>query len=70
MALTFFWRCESTTFSGTDDYSAGDDTPTSTGAPAISSTQAFVGTNSIFVDAVGENYNFASTSIWTDAPGS
>ena len=32
MALRFFWRCESTTLDGTDDYSAGDTTATANGA--------------------------------------
>ena len=69
MALTFFWRAEGTTFSGTDDYSAGDSTPTANGA-TISSTQAFVGANSIFVNTNGQNYEFDSASIYIDAAGS
>jgi hypothetical protein len=59
MALTFFWRCESTTLSGTDDYvqSGGDTTPTAGGTPSIAAGGAFVGTNGI-IAAAGQNYRF------------
>lgn len=70
MALTFFWRCEGTTFSGTDDYSAGDDTPTANGGIVLSSTQARVGTNSIFAEEFTKYYAFDSASIFDSTEGS
>ena len=68
MALTFFWRCESATFSGTDDHSAGDSTPTATGTPDYT-TPSFVGTNSLY--SIGTEYvTFDSASIYLEAAGS
>lgn len=67
MALTFFWRCEGTTLSGTDDYveSGGDTTPTAGGSPSIAAGGAFVGTNGI-IATVGTNYRFDTTTAVFD----
>lgn len=64
MAITFFWRCEGTTFDGTHDYSAGDSTPTSLGSPSIASAAAKVGSNGISgpVSATS-HYAFAAAGI-------
>lgn len=64
MSLTFFWRCESTTFSGTDDYSAGDNTPTANGGVVLSNTQARVGTNSIYAEEFTKYFAFDLASIF------
>lgn len=65
MAITFFWRCESTTLDGTDDYSAGDTTATAVNSPAISATQAYRGTYSVLKGStVGGGYNFNPSSIF------
>lgn len=55
-AVTFFWRAEGTTLSGTDDLPGADTSATATGAPAINATAALVGSNGIQVDAGGEHY--------------
>lgn len=68
MALTFFWTCESTTFDSADDYSAGDNTPTATGSPTISSAQSFAGANSILTNT-GNYYTFDSAGIIDVAEG-
>lgn len=68
MALTFYWSCESATF-GSQDYSAGDSTPTANGA-SISGTQAFVGSNSVYSDDFGSYYAFDDGSIFDISEGS
>ena len=67
MALTFYWRCESATFSTpNDDYSDGDTTPTETGTLSYNSTQAFAGTNAAQWE-FAENAAFDSASILSGA---
>lgn len=64
MAITFYWRCEGTTFSGTHDYSAGDSTPTALGSPSIASGAAKVGSFGISSPASAtSHYAFDATSI-------
>lgn len=64
MAITFYWRCEGTTFSGTHDYSAGDSTPTSLGSPTIAGGAAKVGSFGISCPvSVTSHYEFDATSI-------
>jgi len=50
MALTFFWRCETDTLSGTDDYTAGDNTASYSNSAELNAVPAHIGTNSL--DAV------------------
>ena len=72
MALTFFWRCEGTTLSGTDDYveSGGDSTPTAGGTPSIAAGGAIVGTNGI-IAGTGSNYRFdTGTAVFDPTVGS
>jgi hypothetical protein len=64
MAITFFWRCEGTTFDGTHDYSAGDSTPTSLGTPSIAAGAAKVGSNGISCPvSATSHYSFDIGSI-------
>jgi hypothetical protein len=64
MAITFFWRCEGTTFDATHDYSAGDSTPTSLGTPSIAAGAAKVGSNGISCPvSVTSHYAFDAASI-------
>lgn len=64
MAITFFWRCEGTTFDATHDYSAGDSTPTSLGSPSIEAGAAKVGSNGISGPASAtSHYAFDAASI-------
>ena len=67
--ITFWWRCEGTTFSGTDDHSAGDDTPTANSAVAINTNHPMVGANAIEVPSGGDSYSFASASIVDGSSG-
>lgn len=70
MALTFFWRCEGETLSGTHDYSAGDTTATASGAPSISATAAKVGSNGVLNENASDFYQFDSANIVTIDQGS
>ena len=56
MAVTFFWRCEGTTLSGTDDLPGADTSATANNSPAISATAALIGSNGVLIDAAGESY--------------
>lgn len=47
MSLTLFWRCEGTTLSGTDDYTAGDTTASLINSSSITTVAARVGTNGL-----------------------
>ena len=47
MALTFFWRCESATLSGTDDLPGADTVAAPNSGVAINSDRVKVGTNSM-----------------------
>lgn len=60
MAVTFFWRCEGTTLSATDDLPGADTSATANGAPAISATAAMVGSNGILINAASEYYSLDS----------
>lgn len=62
-ALKFFWRSETTTLSGTDDYSAGDTTATSSNSPSVSATASIVSGNGVLADSSGDAYAFDPTSI-------
>lgn len=66
--ITFWWRCESTTFTG-DDYSSGDSTPTVNSAVAINSDAGMVGTNGIDCPTGGDSYSFDSASIIDGSTG-
>jgi hypothetical protein len=66
MALRFFWRCESTTLDGTDDYSASDTTATANGAVSLDAGASRVGTNGILVGGGGQHYRFDNTTIGND----
>jgi len=66
--LTFKWGCESTSFTS-DDYSAGDNTPTAGGA-TLSSAWAKVGTSSVLVDGVGRDFEFDYANIIAISEGS
>lgn len=68
MALTFFWRCESSTLDGTHDYSAGDTTGADTASPTYT-TPAFAGTNSLNADNFLSFVEFASSSIYSAGEG-
>lgn len=64
MAITFYWRCEGTTFNATHDYSAGDSTPTSLGSPSIAAGAAKVGSNGISCPvSATSHYAFDAASI-------
>jgi hypothetical protein len=64
MAITFFWRCEGTTFDATHDYSAGDSTPTALGTPSIAAGAAKVGSNGISCPVSDtSHYGFDAASI-------
>lgn len=60
MAITFFWRCEGTTLSGTDDLPGADTSAAATGSPEISATAALVGSNGILINANNEYYSLNS----------
>lgn len=60
MSITFFWRCEGTTLSGTDDLPGADTSATAQGSPAINATAALVGSNGIQIDDVFEYYTLNS----------
>lgn len=64
MALRFFWRCEGTTLSGTDDYSIGDTSATANGTPgaSIDPAAALVGSNGILVTAGNNHFRFDNTA--------
>lgn len=67
MALTFFWRCEGTTFDGTHDYSAGDTTATGVNSGALSTTIKRVGTSSVVAPASfagGMTFTLANNGIF------
>lgn len=67
MALTFFWRCESATLDGTDDYTAGTDTTgTANASVAINATAALVGSNGIQVTGASDHYRFDSENAVTN----
>jgi hypothetical protein len=67
-SLTFFWRCESATLDGTDDYSAGD--TTASDANVTYTTDAVkMGTNGMDADGANHYSTFTSTSIINDAGG-
>ena len=69
MALTFLWTCQSTTFDGTDDYSAGDSTPTAVSSPVLSAAKSHPpGGRSIKSDPDGY-YEFDSASIYIETDG-
>lgn len=70
MSIKFFWRCESETLDGTDDYSAGDTTATATGTPSISASGVKVGTNGLVTVDTTDYYSFDSASIVTVDQGS
>ena len=55
MALTFFWRCESTTLDATHDFTAGDNVATASGGVSISASAAKTGSNGI---ATTDNLDF------------
>lgn len=71
MALTFFWRCESGTFSAGVDSSAGDSTPTNSGSPTYdAAANCGVGTNGLLIDASSEQVRFdTSTSLFSTTVG-
>lgn len=60
MAVTFFWRCEGTTLSSTDDLPGADTSAAAVGSPAINATAALVGSNGIQIDDVFEYYTLNS----------
>lgn len=60
MAITFFWRCEGTTLSSTDDLPGTDTSATATGTPAINATAALVGSNGIEISTAAEYYSLDS----------
>lgn len=66
--ITFWWRCEAADFSatnGTLDYSAGDDTASATGSPAINTDAVLYGTNGLDIPAneTASYYNLSVSSI-------
>lgn len=67
--VTWFWRAEGTTLSGTDDKSAGDTTATANGGVSISATAAKVGSNGILTTDANDYYEFASASISITSQG-
>lgn len=70
MALTFFWRCEGTTLSGTDDKPGADTSATAVGSPAINATAALVGSNGIQINAPFEYYTLdAEDAVLNAAAG-
>jgi hypothetical protein len=70
-APTLYWRAESATFDGTDDFSAGSTTLTSNESPSFVSTPApRAGTNSVLFDVSLEFYSLPLASIFDIAEGS
>jgi len=61
MALTFYWRCEGETLSGTDDLSP-DTSAATIGSPTIDAAAANYGSNGVLIDVTGEHYRFDNTS--------
>jgi hypothetical protein len=66
---TFFWRAESTTFDGTHDYSAGDNSPSAVSLVEISATASRYGTNGINTPSNNDYYIFDSGSIFNTTRG-
>jgi len=65
MSCTFFWRCEGTTLTGPNDFSAGDTTATAVSLVAIASGAAKFGSNGLDANVTsGDYYEFASASIF------
>lgn len=70
MACTMFWRCESTTFDATHDFSAGDSTPTAVSLIAIDNTADRYGTNGINANVTSNDYyEFDAASIFSTTEG-
>jgi hypothetical protein len=70
-APTLYWRAESATFDGTDDFSAGSTTLTSNGSPTfVSSPAPRAGTNSVLFDGFLEYYSLPLASIFSITEGS
>lgn len=71
MALTFFWRCETETLSGTHDYTAGSDTTaTANGSITLDASAARAGSLGILSNASSEQYRFdAETTVWSRLNG-
>jgi len=55
--ILFYWTCESTTFDS-DDYSAGDSTPTVNSTAAINNAQVKIGSNSMDCPTPADYYHF------------
>lgn len=66
MAITFFWRCEGATLSGTDDLPGADTSATANGAVAINGTAALVGSNGIQSATSGEHYRLDAEAAVID----
>lgn len=64
--LTFFWRVEGTTLSGTDDYTAGADTSATLTTATIDGTAALVGLNGLNVGAASARADFNSETAVVD----
>lgn len=63
MSLKFFWRCDSDPLDGTDDFSAGDTTPTAQGTPSLDAGAANIGSTGILFTAGNTHYRFDTASI-------
>jgi hypothetical protein len=70
MALKFFWRCESNPLDGTNDYTAGDGTPSLNNA-SIGSTQFKVGSNSLMLTGASSHaiFDISSQDLCAGAEG-
>ena len=67
MALKFFWTCDSTTFDS-DDYSAGDSTPSVLNTVSIDGSAARVGSAGILLESgTSGTYGFALGGLVTSA---
>lgn len=66
---TFFWRCESTTLNGTDDFSAGDTTATAVSLVELTAGAARYGSLGINTPGSADWYEFDSASIVSTTQG-
>lgn len=65
-AISFFWRAEGTTLSGTDDLPAGDTSVTLNGTAAVNATAGLIGTNGVQVLTFSDNARLDSNTTLID----
>lgn len=66
MAISFFWRCEGTTLSATDDLPGTDTSATLNGSAAINATAALIGSNGLQITTASDQARLDSDTTIID----